>query len=298
MDIYRYEPEDVYLRIRVSSELTDADSMPTARLVSNEPEPYSIDRALSVSKVSTGVYKAPLTMLDVAESRELIVNWSFTVSGVNATRSEYHQVVTPYNYIEDLQDVVPAGTSNDDIRTAAQAARLIIDSVCSQTFDRKYLTIDSFGSSKNVMTFNDFVLHVEKITSGDDVFYESGAESNRLEIDITPTKKGIKIISTLDPVFEDDGFLVHEEGVFLKDYKYTVKGIFGWDYVPSAIREAHRELVNDWFCKDSIWKRKYIEQMKSADWQFKLAPEAYTETGNFKADTLLRPYKNYSMVVP
>lgn len=298
MEIYRYEPQSIDLTIKIGSEYQDADELPTARLISNEPDPYSIDRMMIVTHSSVGVYNAQLNMLDVAEERKIIVEWTYVIDGVTINKTEHHFVITPYNTIDELKYVSPDNISDLDIRAAAEFARNIIDNACGQSFGRKYLTVDVAGSNKPIITLNQNILHIQSISINDEILYQSGESDNLISVSITPTGRGIKIDSTTQPIFEDDGFIVRTEGTFQPDYRYTIKGLFGWDYVPSAIREAHKLLVNDWFCKDAKWRKNYIEQMKSADWNVKFDSRVYGETGNFYVDNLLSDYKHLAMVVP
>lgn len=299
MEIYRYEPIDVELKVFSGSTPIDPDSTPSAKLFSEDASPYGIEKDLQVSKVSDGVYKAPLSMVDVAEERSLRVEWTFLISGDAITQSHFYNVVVPYNRIDDLASVVPENATEDQIREASAYARYVIDSYCRQSFGLQYDEVSKMGSGSKVLTMSRPIVEVYHLYANQEPIYSFTDENNLVQIEVTPTRYGIEIVDTADPIFEEDFYTIRNFGTFQRDYKYSLKALFGWSYVPYPVQQAHKILVNEWFCKDSAWKRNYIESMKSADWQLKYDERVYGDTtGNSSADILLQNFRSIIMVVP
>lgn len=71
---------------------------------------------------------------------------------------------------------------------------------------------------------------------------------------------------------------------------YRLTGRFGWEEVPSQVKEAAKLLVNDYACADAQYRDRYLQSMTAADWRIQFHSGAFLRTGNVRADQLLSEY--------
>lgn len=71
---------------------------------------------------------------------------------------------------------------------------------------------------------------------------------------------------------------------------YAIKGRWGYEEVPAAVKEAARLLVNDYACADSQYRDRYLQSMTAADWRIQFNSSAFLRTGNVRADQLLSDF--------
>ena len=79
-------------------------------------------------------------------------------------------------------------------------------------------------------------------------------------------------------------------GKFNMNKRYTVVAEFGYEEVPDEVDIATIELMQDFFSKDNLWRKKYINKISTFDWNFEYASGSATGTGNLYVDQLLSDY--------
>jgi hypothetical protein len=77
---------------------------------------------------------------------------------------------------------------------------------------------------------------------------------------------------------------------YKNDVEYVLDGIFGYEEVPGAVKEAMKLLVNDYACAEQLYRDRFLESMKAADWRLQFNSAAYYKTGNARANLLLSPF--------
>ena len=74
-------------------------------------------------------------------------------------------------------------------------------------------------------------------------------------------------------------------------------GEWGYYTVPEQIALAAMTLAQDYGCRESVWRDRYITNMKNANWSFEFNDKSFTGTGNVKVDLILQSYTLNSMVI-
>ena len=74
------------------------------------------------------------------------------------------------------------------------------------------------------------------------------------------------------------------------DYPFEITGDWGYKRVPEPVREAARLLVNDYACSEQLYRDRYLESIKAADWRLQFSARAWDHTGNARADHLLAEF--------
>lgn len=75
-----------------------------------------------------------------------------------------------------------------------------------------------------------------------------------------------------------------------KNRSVFLHGKFGYVSVPESVRQAALILAGLWGCNQAIWRDRYINTIRSADWNIKYDAAAYEGTGSATADQLLAQY--------
>jgi hypothetical protein len=84
---------------------------------------------------------------------------------------------------------------------------------------------------------------------------------------------------------------IHDSsGTFNLGYRYKVYGSFGYTDIPDEVESATIELMQDFFSKDNLWRKKYVNKISTFDWDFEYGSGATSGTGNLYADQLLSDY--------
>src|SRR6478609_4235924 len=101
---------------------------------------------------------------------------------------------------------------------------------------------------------------------------------------------------TLTPVSTRPGFVTVAPGssgastAWKNDYPFDITGDWGYKTVPAPVKEAARLLINDYACQEAIYRDRYLESIKAADWRLQFSSRAWEATGNARADQLLSEY--------
>lgn len=291
MEIYRNEPQTVTVKTRVGSTLTDADSTPTAVITGFNPT-YS--RVPTVTKTATGTYAIPLLYSDVSIERDLNLAVSYELGGVAETQNIKLSVSTAYSTVDEILAIAPAGTTEAAAKMAGLFAKTIINGYTAQDFTSGYQEIWQDGTDKDFIVLKQPIISIDQIYEDDQLIYDADVPG-QVSITLSPTGYGIKISSVEDLIIDPN--YNFNSGTFSSSRHYKFIGQFGWSYVPDDVHQAHLLLCDDWFCGESKWRKRYIEEMTSADWTVKFSSQAFSGTGNFYVDSLLDPYIWNTMVV-
>lgn len=74
------------------------------------------------------------------------------------------------------------------------------------------------------------------------------------------------------------------------DYPFEITGDWGYKTVPANVKEAAKLLVNDYACMESAYRDRYLKSIRAADWRLEFSSQAWSSTGNARADLLLDEY--------
>lgn len=288
--VYRGETEPVYLNLYAGGQLTDATGTPTLTVKNSAGTTVATP---SVSKVDTGTYYAEIGFNVTAANKILTLTWSYTLNAVSGTKVEKIETVVPYASVQDLFDVAPDGASYEEIKAAELYARLLIESYCGQRFYPYEDQLFSYGNDKDILLLPQRILDVDKIEWNGSVLYSDTVNEFGNDVNISSTSKAIRIIpsDSSDPTYEPGHSYFHDR------QRYDVTGTFGWEEPPPAVLAAAKLIANDFFCKESTWKNRYVKSISASDWRIVFDPEITRGTGNATADRILEPYVSHNWAV-
>lgn len=252
------------------------------------------------------------------EEATITVNWTFVIPGASGGtfyRTDTFEVITPILNSREIKNVWPNFT-DQEVKDAEVVARYIIQAHTGQSFGKRtrsrvvrgngdyalplperLMTLTGLETIYSILEPTAAIViadgwYIKKRwstttpkTVTDDLYF--GGEGG----DVGPWSpdtvlQGDTYIGTL--VSRGAPISIGTKASYWKDdYPFTITGTWGWPEVPIAVKEAAKLLVNDYGCADSLYRDRYLESVKSADWRLQFNKRAYESTGNVRADQLL-----------
>lgn len=237
----------------------------------------------------------PFAVIDNYE--EFTVDWSFeyleSSVAYDFQRSLPVEVITPFLSIPEIKAIMGAETTDEDALAAERLVRTIIWCHCGQKFNRSHKTYRVRGNGRNTIQLPNKLLKLETFggfeflppnfrVSGDGWYIRGGYYG----------VPGIK--ADYDGFHQINGRVYNEFGIipqwFREENEYPITGYWGWETVPTEVKEAAKLLINDYACDDSIYRDRYIDAVSAIDWRIQFNSGAFAKTGNVKADHLLAKF--------
>lgn len=239
----------------------------------------------------------------VAETGDLTLEITFSSDGTEYTLTEQHKVYRPYLSLLELREIMDFA-DDDECWEIERAVRAIIDEHTTQNFGYEHKTITMLSNPSVAMSLPERLERLDRVVEGSDVVYDITSNPPRNVDAYIVTGDGWFLkrpgyspaplsYTTTDPI----RVRPRSRSGFRNDVKYKITGVWGYAEVPSAVREAAKLLVNDYACQDSTYRDRYIKSVRSGDWRLEFHDGAFVDTGNARANTLLRPYVVQRMVV-
>lgn len=251
-------------------------------------------------------YRFSLPFKLVKNDHKLRVNWKFTYTENSTTyeydESTYVEVVTPILTPEEIRAIlddpdISYVATDEEVERIEKAVRYIIQAHTGQFFG-KYVGKQSVTGSGDsylrmpmrlisLTSINDNVTYANNLAvRGDGWYLKSktwGIPSIRADYDgwhenpyTSPAPIAAPYSSYTRP--------------FLENVEYEIDGVWGWNSVPAAVKEAAKLLVNDYACADSSYRDRFLTSMTAADWRIQFHEGAFSNTGNVRANQLLAEY--------
>lgn len=243
---------------------------------------------------------APIPYSVVHLDGEFQVEWTFTVAGSPYTRTETHNVVTPFFTAATLvaSDADFSTLSDAQVIKLERMIRQVIEAYCGQKFGYREGTIDLWGNGSAVMNSPYRIISTIGVNG-----FADGVTYNTRQIN-----DGYSLLRG-NPEYEYDSeedmitdtvigsHLIAETRGFKRGTRYVLEGTFGWPSVPQEVVDAALQLAQWYGCDESTWRERYIDSMRSADWRVDFNSQTFAGTGSVIADQLLAQYVVNGMVV-
>lgn len=241
-----------------------------------------------------------------------IVTTSSFVSS-STTQTNFFEINRPFATLNKLREDIefPTPVSDRKLITEERRVRTYIQSEVLENFYRENKIVVAYGEDSDVLYLDKRILVIDEIYEEDVLVYTSSADPfsasyvSESDVDkyavraIGATSDENNIIdanyqvSAGDRVFEHTGvYLITYGSLFKKNTRYTVKGVFGWDIVPSEIEMATVMMVEDRFCKDISIRNKNIKKLQNDSYTIEYADGFQEGSGNILADHIIQKYKS------
>lgn len=220
------------------------------------------------------------------------VVWTYMVDGVSYSRVDRHTIVSPMFTQSELVAFNGQFVSldSDAVVTLERMCRQIIESITRQSFSYREgkLTVTA-PRTGTVLQTKERVISVAGVNAGLAFTYPFAYR---------PIKTGFGIESATAEwsggVFSTNGAITdpyanHKVG-FVAGMSYVINGAFGWEAIPSDIKDAALLLAELFSCDEASWRDRYIKSVTAADWRFDFDGRAFSGTGSVTVDQLLSKY--------
>lgn len=311
-EIYRNTSQKIFL------DLVDEEADATPELVAylnGSDDGVNID-VIEVTPPEgiTQRYSAVISMALTTNDCTLVIKWSFKINGVDVIKTDNFDIVTPYLPLDEIKKIMPAGSSDDDIHNVESAVRHIINANTGQTFGRYEGSITVEAHGEDALALPRRLIKITGLSTltaeldpnatiivSDGWFLKKGWAHELSNIDSDSAYWGGWDISNALP--GEPGYEKPAHGPIIvapghagtptrwrNDYPFKITGIWGYDAIPYPVQEAARLLVNDYGCMNAIYRDRYLQSIRSADWRLQFSSRAWDSTGNVRADQLLSEY--------
>lgn len=269
-----------------------------------DAEVYEGETLVYTAEVVTynnGRYSFPLPFNLVQNDRELSVRWEFDYieGGITYTYSESQNIsiVTPLLPLSIVASIVEKSVTDPDVVDIERATRYIVQSHTGQVFGKFVGKKTVVGNGEVFVKLPMRLLRLSKLNDSEYwvpnlILSKDGWFLKNKDWGVPPLKA------------DYDGWHYLKNGViegspfgkrrgWAENAVYTLEGEWGWDSVPGAVQEAARLLINDYACNDSLYRDRYIQAVSAVDWKIQFNSGAFLNTGNVRADQLLKDYVLY-----
>ncbi len=229
------------------------------------------------------------------------INWIFSVVGSGTfTRTDSYEVITPLLTLREIRGIW-ADITDDKAKELESVVRYVIQSYTGQSFGKRTKSLVVQGAGDNALELPERLSILIGIST---LVAELNPSAAVIVADGWYLKKKysepLSTVNTTNLYFEGTDY--SEYGVVISppktvggrywtdDYPFTITGVWGYPAVPQAVQEAAKLLANDYACNDTLYRDRYLESIRSADWSLRFNERAYLHTGNVRADQLLDKY--------
>ena len=293
MEIYRNDTAAIQLKVPVTA--VDGSFVVTA--TDGDTVLYTFPTVSAI----TGGYQVSLPFSLVDRDRKFTINWSFNYLEASVSKAytakTFIEVVTPYVTVDEIRDAL--GTmppmTDAELKRVERRIRGVIDMYTGQSFGRYSgsYRIQSTGDEDLILPARLISLTgVVGAQFTDISYYGSRGDGWYL---------GRSVPAYDDGSYESTGVISYPGTVWRNLWQdnvwYTITGDWGYEDVPTNIKEAALILIEDNICPDSEYRDRYIDGVKTADYQYTYTTNAFRGTGSVIADQLLEPYRRPSLAV-
>lgn len=257
----------------------------------------------------------------ILEECTVTVTWTFTVAGAGTIiKTDTYEIVTPLLSKREIKSVWAEAT-DIEVVTIEAAVRYIIQAHTGQRFGKRTKSVVVPGSGETALALQERLISLTGIKTLSAVLNPSALV---IIADGWYLKKrysdAISDIANTSVYWEADGYYTYGDfpaeaphgmghtpdryghgpiitppgrrsgSIWKDDYPFTITGVWGYDDVPTAVKQAAKLLINDYACAEQTYRDRYLESVKAADWRIQYNAQAYLHTGNVRADQLLNDY--------
>lgn len=233
------------------------------------------------------------------------VVFTYTVSGVEYTKTEVFNVYSPYITYEQFFEEYPELESENSVLfdKAERKVRNIINTFTGQSFDPFYnKKIVMMGNNSQHLHLPLSIWNLKKVVADEGATeeqtlhdYTDSTINNMEKVPHSPFNFNSSYYIRWKYSTLESTTITMITNRFKKSSKYSITGDYGWEYVPGNIQEASALLLADLFNDDSSYRRHGIASVDLDVVKFNMKDKFYESTGNIDADVLLMDYTTFIM---
>lgn len=250
-----------------------------------------------------GRFTLNLTYRETQFDGELKIVWSGDDGGFPFERVQHVEVCSPIVPISRLRTLFTNTNWGDaELAELEQNIRLVIQAHTGQSFGfevgSKYVT----GTGEKKISLPQRLNRLYTVTGGPVTYFAVSADGWSLNV-AWKNYMGIKEMPPEDYVENVTivSGVIHVPDSYWKKFHrgttYAIEGEWGYPNVPTDVQEAALLLANDFGSGENLYRDRYLEAIKSGDWNLVFSEGAFRGTGNARADGLLQKYRREGMVI-
>lgn len=293
MEIYENTVHTVYHHVYLGDDLVDADADVTYQVVHPDMPLEGggfFTEGGPADRVEEGVYRVTLGESVTATKSTKLLHFLYEVDNNSiVTSPEQISVIRPYISLQEYNSrFVFRPLTMRDFRVVERTVRRVIDSYCRQNFQlRSGETKVTYGQSTNALQLPERLVTLTSVRSGS--VGGAAIEASVVHDATSPWSIHTNTSTSLSPR-QSDPF---ESTNYFVSQRYYITGDWGWEYVPQEVKDAAAILINDFLDDDAVYREKYIDNIRAADWRMEFAATGNETTGNANADMMLERFRAY-----
>lgn len=250
-----------------------------------------------------GRFELNLTYRETQFDGELVIVWTGLDEIFPFQRYQYVEVASPIVPISRLRTLF-ASTNYQDAELAEleNNVRLVIQAHTGQKFGFEVGTKSVTGTGEKKISLPQRLNKLYSVTGGPLTYFTVSADGwslylgykNYMGIKEMPPEDYIDNVTVVSGV-------IHVPDTYWKKFSrgttYAIEGEWGYPTVPADVQEAALLLANDFGTGENLYRDRYLEAIKSGDWNLTFSEGAFRGTGNARADGLLEKYRRQGMVI-
>lgn len=251
---------------------------------------------------NAGRFELDLTYRETQFDGELLIVW--TGGDVFPfERQQYVEVASPIVPLSRLRTLFTNTNYQDaDLAELENNIRLVIQAHTGQQFGFEVGSKRVTGTGEKKISLPQRLNRLYSVTGGPVTYFNVSADGwslnlgwkNYMGIKEMPPEDYIENVTVVSGV-------IHVPDSYWKKFHrgttYTIEGEWGYPTVPADVQEAALLLANDFGNGENLYRDRYLEAIKSGDWNLTFSEGAFRGTGNARADGLLQKYRREGMVI-
>lgn len=225
------------------------------------------------------------------------IEWTYEVEGKEYTSIDTHEVYTPYFTKDELKawDADFALLGDSSLDRLEVIIRSIIEAATGQNFGLEYGKVSFRGNGAQVIGLPKRLVKAERLgdASGELLEHWIRSDGDGWVLRVNTQVSWVDAMTTTNPIANPFA----QRGKFNQDRNYTLEGVFGYTNIPADITLAARILAEDYGCDESLWRDRYVDNIRASDWRIEFHGKAFQGTGNVKVDQLLQKYTLSRMAI-
>jgi len=248
-------------------------------------------------------YELELTYVQTQFDGRLDIEWVGGTWDNPFKRTTSVEVITPLVSLSDLKTVFQdVHIADGELKDLEEQVRIFIETYTQQDFGYEIGTCSVVGNGEKKIALPKRLMRVHRIKGGPVGYFNTSNDGWYLYVGNKNyfTIKEMPPEDYIDNVQLVSGVIVVPDSYWKKfrsGTTYEIEGEWGYYSVPDDIRQAALLLAKDYGSGETIYRDRYLESMKSGDWNLMYSAGAFRGTGNKRADDLLEPYRRQGMVI-
>lgn len=285
-----------------------------ATVVFEHPHPGPLTADVYREGIALPVYSTTVGITPTGGRYSLELPWQATEFDGNLRIEWTAENFKRLQYVEVRAAIVPLSRlktafgdehwAQADLEELENNVRLIIEGYTGQKFTYEIGTKRIVGTGEKKLSLSSRLHRLYAVTTSGPVAYFAVSNDGW---HISVSNKNWLTTKEMPP--EDVGTevwtgvkgVIHVPDSYWRKFRagqeYIIEGEWGYPVVPEDVQEAALLLAADFGSGENLYRDRYLEAIKSGDWNLTYSGGAFRGTGNVRADQLLDKYRRQGMVI-